>query len=285
MANSYRSIREGNLLSYVVLLGVTLCFFLFLERSLIFEENEKNCPVLINRPAAQRSEEIQRTEEEGKGQREGRGGKLFEVKYLFRFQFWWSYHWEYHDENHEYSYRLTCPTQVRNVNLYYQNQLVAQSEADIFQLSHRERYHIYDCHGNHLFVISSGAFFGKILTPQDYLLEDNDGNVLSFIKTSHFIHSLASYEVTNPNGEIIGRVRRYFFRNNFEISLVKPDDPGGDMRALGLLFAQKAFLGFGSKQQDYCNAIRSNSFFGILLLGGMILGLIVRSVNNRHSSR
>lgn len=253
---------------------------------MIFEEDEKNCPVLITR-SEQRSEEIQRSEGEGKGQREGKGegGELFEIKYMFRFQFWWSYHWEYHDENHEYRYRLTCPTQVRNVNLYSQNQLVAQSEADIFQLSHRERYHIYDCHGNHLYVISSGAFFGKILTPQDYLLEDHDGNVLSFIKTSHFIHSLASYEVTNPNGEIIGRVKRYFFRNNFEISLVKPDDPGGDMRALGLLFAQKAFLGFGSKQKDYCNAIRSNSFFGILLLGVMILGLIVRSVNNRHSSR
>jgi hypothetical protein len=248
-----------------------------METSMIIGENGEDCPVLVSRTPqqSQQSENQKQSFERG---------ELAEMKYYFRLQSWWSYHWKYRDGNQEYRYELTCPTQVKNVKMYHQNQLVAQSEAQIFQLSDREKYHIYDCHGNQIFVISTGGFFGKILAPQDYLLEDQDGNVLSFIKTSNLINSLANYEVTNPNGEIIGRVKRFLYRNNFEISIIKPNDPGVDLRALGLLFSQKSFRGFGPKQQDYCNVIGTNSVVGIFLVIILILGFFVRYLNNRRSS-
>jgi hypothetical protein len=273
MANSRGSPRE-KLLFWIGVITLTVCFYLYMERSLVIDENGKDCPLLTSTLLPRQSEDQKEVSGEGNGRDE--------IKHYFRFRSWWSYHWEYLDGSQDYRFRLTCPTQVKNVNLYYRNQLVAQSEAKVFRVSDKEKYHIYDCQGNLLFIITSGGFFGKMFTPQDYVLEDKDGNVLSFIKTTNFIHSFANYVITKPSGgEVIGRVRRFFFRNNFEISLVSPNDPGVDLRALGLLFSQKSFLNFGPKHRDYCNTIGNSSVVTIFVVVTLILGFLVRNRMNR----
>ena len=175
---------------------------------------------------------------------------------------WLSWNWIYSEHGGLFHIKKDCPTSFHSVTMSTAGGVMAHGiQNSIFNM--KETLDIYDCRGLLLYKVSTGHFLIKILNANgiyvSFTLEDNAGNILGYIKSKHYFNLAHEHKITNMNGEIVAVAESSFFHSTLKIKLVKPSDPGADLRALVIAFSQK-MLSSGN-HSDMCNFVVVNTYF------------------------
>lgn len=168
----------------------------------------------------------------------------------------WSslWHWKYVYQ--EIIFQNQCPSLNHDVAAYAKGKLVARSHTSPLKLSNQLTT-IYDCNGDIIFEITTGSFLMTLSNTNSFLvsfmLQDIDGNVISYIKTNNFFNLMSTYDITNVKGEVIAiGYKSLLSLNSIKLKILDPKDSGADIRALGIMFSKMHFA-FNSKSNDLCN--------------------------------
>jgi hypothetical protein len=180
---------------------------------------------------------------------------------------WWSWHWGMN--NDDIKFQQKCPTACHNIEVVVNGAVVASSS--MHMLSAFRVLDIFDCLGNIIYKIKSNNWY---VLEGSFVLEDGAGNVVANMKTTDYFKLKTAHVITNSVGEVIAVADTNIISKELRIEILQPEDPGADVRALGIAFAHHDFMG---KQTDLCNV-------SILYAGAVIIMGILMLCSRFHSS-
>lgn len=187
---------------------------------------------------------------------------------------WWSWHWGM--TVNDINFQQKCPTACHNIEMIVNGAVVASSS--MHMLSAFKVLDIFDCPGNLIFKIKSNNWH---VFEGSFVLEDGAGNIVANMKTTDYFKLKTAHVITNSVGEVIAVADTSFVSKELRIEILQPDDPGADVRALGIAFVHHAFLG---KQTDLCNM---SMLFGVavIILVILMLCLYLYNYNRKVDSK
>ena len=165
----------------------------------------------------------------------------------------YGWHWGFTDGLVRFEQK--CPSLMKNIAVYKGDMLIAQGKRPFFSLM--DSFKVYDCFNEHLYTVTTGNFAISLLNTNSIfvcmLLQDRDGNVLSYIKSSKWFRLSTSHTILNERGDVIARASKQLWSNSINVNILRPTDPGANLLPLGIAFSHSQFL--STKSTDYCNMI------------------------------
>jgi hypothetical protein len=165
----------------------------------------------------------------------------------------YGWHWGFTDGLIRFEQK--CPSLMKNIAVYKGDMLIAQGKRPFLSLT--DSIKVYDCFNQHLYTITTGHFGISLLNANSIfvslLLQDRDGNVLSYIKSSKWFRLSTSHTIMNANGDVIARASKQIWSNSINVNILKPTDPGANMLPLGIAFSLSQFT--STRSTDFCNII------------------------------